>query len=191
MRLMKRTLGGAYLDAADAARDWKSALAVGAVLMVLGIAAILFPFTAAVATELVVGAVLVFAGVFELIAGARAVAAGDRLWPIALGLAAIAAGVLLLAFPLAGMLSLAFVVGVLLVTQGVMRALYAWRRWHAPGAGWWLAGGLLATLLGALILLLWPDIAPWLLGVLVGIDLIVSGWRNAAIALAVRRTAVP
>ena len=186
---MRRALGGAYLDAGEAARDWKSAFAVGAILIALGLAAILFPFTAALATELVIGTVLVVAGAFEVIAGARSRDREGRLWLVFLGLAAIAAGGLLLAFPLAGILSLAFVVGVLLVAQGVIRVLYAWRRWRVPGAGWWLSGGTLAVLLGGLILLLWPGIAPWLLGVLVGVDLIVSGWRNIAVAMAAWRAA--
>lgn len=184
---MPEAPGAVDLDRHEAARDWRFALAVGVALMILGVAAVLFPVVATVAAELVIGAVLLLAGVFEIVAAFWRRGWPGFLWMLAGGALALIAGTLLLAFPLTGVLTLTLVVGVFFLAQGALRIAFAWRERRAAGRGWWLAGGILAVLLGALILVLWPEIAAWLLGVLVGVDLIVSGWRNLSMALGARR----
>jgi uncharacterized membrane protein HdeD (DUF308 family) len=50
--------------------------------------------------------------------------------------------------------------------------------------GWLLSSGVIAFLLGALIILLWPAVAGWVIGLLVGIDLMLSGWWMLMLAFA-------
>jgi uncharacterized membrane protein HdeD (DUF308 family) len=55
------------------------------------------------------------------------------------------------------------------------------------GWGWIVGAGVIAIVAGVLILLGWPLSGFFLLGTLVGISLIMSGWSYVMVALAARR----
>ena len=74
--------------------------------------AVLFPFAATLAAELVIVAILVFSGIVELV-GAFAMRHNGRLtWHVLFGLAALAAGAILLAWPLQAIVTLPIVLAV-------------------------------------------------------------------------------
>ena len=52
-----------------------------------------------------------------------------------------------------------------------------------------VAAGIIAVLVGLMILASWPFSAAWAPGTLAGISLVFSGWSYIAIALAARRLA--
>jgi uncharacterized membrane protein HdeD (DUF308 family) len=52
--------------------------------------------------------------------------------------------------------------------------------------GWVLASGISDLILAAIIILGWPISAVWVLGLLVGVNLITSGWAIVMAALAGR-----
>jgi uncharacterized membrane protein HdeD (DUF308 family) len=99
----------------------------------------------------------------------------------------LAAGVVIVLFPLGGVLTLTlFLAGVFLV-EGVSRTMLALRMRPAQGWGWFLVGGLAGIVLGLMIWLEWPSSALWALGLLVGINLLFSGVSLTSLALAFRR----
>lgn len=162
-------------------------LAMGGLLVVLGLLALLFPMTATFAVETALGVVLTVAGAAGII---HAVA--GRHWPgwmptLLLGITAGAVGLLLLLFPRSGVLSLTLVVGVLLLAMGAIKGVYAamLRRWR--GSLWLGLAGVLSLVLGVLILSAWQSAALWVLGVLVGVDLIVTGTWMIGLGLAIRQ----
>ena len=53
--------------------------------------------------------------------------------------------------------------------------------------GWLLASGILSVLLGVLIWAQWPASGLWVIGLLVGIQLLFTGWSLVMLALAARR----
>jgi uncharacterized membrane protein HdeD (DUF308 family) len=55
--------------------------------------------------------------------------------------------------------------------------------------GWMLVSGISDLALAAIIILGWPMTAGWALGLLVGINLITSGWAIVMTALAGRNVA--
>jgi hypothetical protein len=57
------------------------------------------------------------------------------------------------------------------------------------GSGWLLVDGIVTAILAIMMWRTWPKNSPWLLGTLVGINMIFSGIARLAISLAVRRVA--
>jgi uncharacterized membrane protein HdeD (DUF308 family) len=55
-----------------------------------------------------------------------------------------------------------------------------------PGWGWQALDGIIALVLGLLVLAQWPASGLWVIGLFVGIDLIFYGWAWIALALALR-----
>ena len=45
-----------------------------------------------------------------------------------------------------------------------------------PGAGWLGLNGALSLIIGLIFVASWPNSAEWAIGLLIGIDLIFSGW---------------
>ncbi|TDL79887.1 HdeD family acid-resistance protein [Palleronia sediminis] len=168
--------------------NWKWMLAMGIVLAIGGVAALLFPFVASLAATGFAAAAFFVAGVLQLW---LAFTAGDgsrggRLVAGLLGLLMVVFAVSLFAQPLSGMVSLTILAGAMFLTLGVVRIVMAWRMRHRPRWGWLVASGALAVLLGLMILLALPVSALTVLGILLGVDLLTSGIAAIAIALQAR-----
>lgn len=162
-------------------------LALGIVLILLGVAAMFFPFVATLATELTIGWILVFAGIAQSL---HAIRLRDRIgfWPSLLsGLLTLAVGLLLLVFPMTGILSITLLVAVLFLVNGIFRLTQGLRLRPAGYWGWLVAGGILSILLGIMVIAQWPAAAIWLVGLLVGIDLMFSGWTLLWLTLLARQ----
>ena len=159
---------------------------LGAVLVALGIAAIAFPFVATVAVELLIGWILVVSGGLGLINALRTPKWRGFTFSLLGAALSLAIGLLLLAYPMTGVLSLTLVMVAFFAAGGVLRVMLALKLRPLDNWGWLLASGVLALLLAALILVQWPLAAGWVIGLLVGIDLLAAGVILIALARAVR-----
>ena len=167
-------------------RHSRGFLAFGIVLLLVGTAAIVFPLVTVLAVELLVGWVLVVNGVVAIwhAWGAR----GWRGFGLSLlaGLLSLAVGLALLLYPVPGVLSLTLLVAAFLSAEGMLRVILAVRLRPLDYWGMLLASGILSILLGVLILSQWPEAAAWLIGVLVGIDLVAAGLVAVLLSMASR-----
>lgn len=167
-------------------RHSRGFLAFGIVLLLVGIAAIVFPLVTVLAVELLVGWVLLINGVLAVWHAWSA-----RHWrgfglSMLTGLLSLAVGLALLLYPVTGVLSLTLLVAVFLIAEGILRATLAVRLRPLDHWGTLLASGILSVVLGVLILSQWPEAAAWLIGVLVGIDLVAAGLVAILLATASR-----
>ena len=167
-------------------RHWGWLLLLGIVQLIGGLFAFAIPAAASLAAAIVFGAVLLVAGVFQLVH-----AFSVRGWlgvtlQVLGGVLYIAAGLICLVFPLTGALTLTIIVGALLIADGVIRCVLASRVRPREGWGWFLAAGIASVALGLLLLLGWPLTGVWALGILLGVNLIFSGVANCALAVALR-----
>src|SRR5271155_1609802 len=105
--------------AASLRLHWRAFLIEGIVLLILGIFAILIPNVATLAVEVFVGWVLLLSGVVGLISTFRMRGAPGFGWSLLSAVIAIAAGVILLAWPLSGVLSLTLILTAFLTIEGV------------------------------------------------------------------------
>lgn len=167
--------------------NWGWLLALGLAQVLLGFFAISAPFIASVASAVVFGWLLVLSGIVQTFHAFRVRGWGGFLLHLAGGLLYLAAGVLLVARPLAGALTLTLVLAIFFVVEGASRILLALRVRPMQGWGWFLAGGAAGVVLGGLIWAEWPASALWAIGLLLGINLLFSGFSCTTIALAARR----
>ncbi|MEQ5789410.1 DUF308 domain-containing protein [Erythrobacter sp. NFXS35] len=174
--MQNRTITGpaARLGPPDIGRGWF--IALGIVLVVIGAASVLFPFLAAWSLEFAVGVALIAGGVLTLVHAVRVRGWRGTALQGLLALLYIGGGIIFLTNPFAGLLALTVMFGAFFAADGVARILLAFR--IRPQRAWWLflASGLLALLLGVLVLLGLPS--GWsvaFLGIFVGINLIFTG----------------
>lgn len=162
--------------------------AIGIIFLVLGVAAIAFPWTAALSLDLAIGTILVIAGaaqILQSLSGPR----GTTFMPsLALGILALVIGALMLFFPLAGAITLASLVMFFLLLTGTIKTLFAFQVRPVTGWGWILTSGLLSLALGFLILFQFTATnVPWILGLLLGVDFLFTGiWILMLVASARR-----
>ncbi len=158
----------------------------GALLIVLGIMAIGEPFLAAVAVSVVVGWVIVVAGVVHLLLAFHAHGAGSAIWRVLVGLAYLCFGGYTLFHPLISVASLTLVLATLFVIEGVLNLVLYARMRPLHGSGWVLLDGVVTILVGLLIYLQWPSSSAWAIGTLVGVSLLMSGATRIGMTMALR-----
>lgn len=162
-------------------------IGVGAVLIVLGIVAILSPLASGIAVNLFVGAMFLGSGIVEVISGLRLRKGTEgRGWLIVVGFVSIATGAYLLGQPLASLLALTWILAALLMAQGVMRALSAFELRPLRGWGWMLFSAFASILLGGLLLAGWPVSGAWAIGTLFGVHLLLSGTTMLQLGIAAK-----
>ena len=159
-------------------------IGIGACLSILGLLAVSMPFMASVAIETLIGWLMMTVGLAQAVNVYRASKNGEKpylkfLW----ALLAIATGIILLAKPMAGVVTLTMLLSVYFVLEGAFKVLMAFQLRPLSGWGWMLTSGLMALVLSGLI---WSDFfaAAWAVGLIVGINMlftgssfIVLGWR--------------
>jgi uncharacterized membrane protein HdeD (DUF308 family) len=170
---------------------WGLFLAEGIMFIVLGLLAILVPQVATLAVTILLGWLFLISGVMGLVSTYWARHAPGFWWSLISAVLAIAVGALLLARPVAGVLSLTYLLIAFFFIEGVSSIMYAieHRRELTGGWGWMLASGVVTLALGVIILLGLPGTAGWALGLLVGIDMVFGGCALMAVALAARKQA--
>jgi uncharacterized membrane protein HdeD (DUF308 family) len=172
---------------------WVMFLIEGLVLLGLGIAAIVIPPIATVA-------VAIFLGWLFLVSGAVGLAmtfwmrnAPGFIWSLLSAVLGIAAGVVLIGWPMSGALSLTLVLIVFFVMEGVASIMFALdHRSQLPGRwSWMLASGVVDLALATVIVAGLPGTAAWAIGLMVGINMVLGGTALVMMALQARRLAPP
>jgi uncharacterized membrane protein HdeD (DUF308 family) len=172
---------------------WRAFLIEGIVLLILGLFAIVIPVVATIAVAVFIGWVLLVSGIVGLISTFRMRNAPGFGWSLLSAVIAIAAGVILLAWPLSGVLSLTLILTAFLTIEGVASIMMALTHRHGFSARWalLLVSGLVDLFLAALILFGLPGTAAWAIGLLVGINLVFGGSTLISMALQARSLAPP
>jgi uncharacterized membrane protein HdeD (DUF308 family) len=153
-------------------------LAWGVLLIVSGILAVLMPGIAALATALIFAWLLIFGGAFEIAYAVQTRSKGGFGWKLASGILTLVLGIAILVLPLAGVASLALLVGAFLFAGGITRTMLAFRIKPQRGWGWILFDGLLSIGLAIFIAIGWPQSSLAFIGLLTGFTLIMTGiWR--------------
>ncbi len=138
---------------------------------------------------LVVGFMLVVGGIARTLHVFSADSFGQGLLALVGGVLTLLAGVVTIAMPGLGLVTLTMLLGIWLLADGLAGAMLAFKVRPASGWGWMLTSAILAGLLGILLLAHWPFSGLVAIGTLVGINLLVSGFTMISIGSSVRRLA--
>jgi uncharacterized membrane protein HdeD (DUF308 family) len=167
-------------------RNWGWLLALGILLIILGVFAIGAPVVATIAFQVMLGWLLVIGGIAEAIHAFMAQNWRGFLFELLSAILYVVVGALLLFNPLLGAAALTLLLAVFLVVEGIFKIIMALRVRDHRGWGWLLASGILSLILGAMIWAQWPTSGLWVIGLLVGIQLLFTGWSLVMLALAAR-----
>jgi uncharacterized membrane protein HdeD (DUF308 family) len=168
-------------------RNWGWLLALGILMIILGVIAVGAPVVATIAVQFMLGWLLVISGIAEGVHAFMAQGWRGFLFELLSALLYLAVGILLLVNPLEGALALTIVLAVFLIVEGVFKIIMALRVRDHDGWGWLLASGIVSVVLGVLIWAQWPASGLWVIGLLVGIQLLFTGWALVMLALAAKR----
>jgi uncharacterized membrane protein HdeD (DUF308 family) len=170
---------------------WKLFLIEGIILVILGVAAILVPVIATLAFELVIGWLFLISGIVGLITTFWMRNAPGFWWSLLSAVVGIAAGLVLLRWPISGTFSLTFVLIAFFVVEGIITIMYAieHRNQLSSRWGWMLASGVVDLILAGIIFAGLPGTAAWALGLLVGINLVFGGTAMIGMAMAAKHPA--
>jgi uncharacterized membrane protein HdeD (DUF308 family) len=168
---------------------WRLFLTEGIILLILGILAIVVPPIATIAVEVLVGWLLLMSGIVGLIATLRMRGAPGFWWSLISAVLGIAAGIILLRWPLSGAVSLTLILTVFLVLEGLVSILYALEHKRELSGRWGgvLFSGVVDLLLAGIIFSGFPGTAAWAIGLLVGVNLVFGGSALIAMALHARK----
>jgi len=169
---------------------WKAFLFEGIVLAVLGLAAMIVPPLASLAVTIFLGWMFLISGVAGLIVTFWARQMPGFWWSLFSAALAVLAGLILLARPMQGVLTLTIVVGAYFLAEGVATIMYALehRRELSERWSWLLVSGLMDILIAFLIISGLPGSAEWAIGLLVGINLVLGGASLVGMELAARNS---
>src|SRR5436305_12247969 len=98
---------------------------LGIAMVIVGIAAIVFPIVSTLVAALLVGWVFLISGVFLFVGSFSIHGTGPFFGALLLSLLSIAAGVFLLFNPLAGEIALTLMVGIIFIIQGAFEIFFA------------------------------------------------------------------
>ena len=172
-------------------RHWALFLIEGAVLLILGMFAVLVPPVATLAITILFGWLFLISGIVGLITTFWMRSAPGFWWSLISAALGIVVGLLLLARPLGGALSLTLLLIAFFIVEGAVSIMFALdhKRELSGQWGWMLVSGIIDLALAMMIFAGLPSTAAWALGLLVGINMIFGGAAMIAMALHARKPA--
>jgi uncharacterized membrane protein HdeD (DUF308 family) len=168
-------------------RYWLWYLIEGVLLVVAGILAVIYPVISSVSVVVLLGWLLIVSGVLQ---GISLIGAGQvpHFWLQLISvILAVLVGVLFLRDPAQELLTITLLLIIFFMIEGISKIVFSLTIRPFPNWGGVLASGLVGILLSAVLWSSLPVTALWLIGLLIGIELISVGSAIAYLAWRVRR----
>ncbi len=147
----------------------------GVAMAVVGVLALLFPIAATFAVVVMVGWLLIFAGVVTIWDAFTVEGTGPFFGELLIGLLKLAFGVYLLRHPDVSMVALTLLLAAVFMIDGAIQVALAFELRPMDGWVWMLVAGLVAIVVGLLIASELPGISLVALGIYLGISFLCTG----------------
>ncbi len=160
----------------------------GALMVLGGVLALIYPIVSSVAVVLFLGWLLIISGVVQGISliGAQNV---PHFWLQLISVVlSVIVGMLFIRQPGEGLLAITLLLIVFFMVEGISKLVFALTIRPFPNWGWVLASGVIGILLSLFLWASLPVTAIWLLGVLLGIHLICEGAALGYLSWQVRQS---
>jgi uncharacterized membrane protein HdeD (DUF308 family) len=168
--------------------SWWWFLLLGILLAVCGTAALIFPGLTVVtsfAAVVIVGISLMVSGMATIVTSFWAGKWSGLLVQLLVGILYLVAGFAIAESPGKSAAMLTLFLASMFIVVGAFRAVAALVIRY-PHWGWSLLNGVVTLLFGVVIFRHFPESALWVIGVLVGVDMILQGWTWIMLSLAIR-----
>jgi len=164
---------------------WGAPFVGGLLIAAIGILAIVLAAVATLATVFAFGLLLVVGGIIEMAAAFRRREGHQLLLPLLSGVLSLVVGVLFIARPVTGLAAITLMLAAFFFASGLFRGITSlmdrYARWGLD-----LLYGVVAIALGVILLAGFPLAPLWVIGTLVGVELLVRGSAIMGMALMVR-----
>jgi len=166
-------------------RQWRMIIVEGAILILLGLLAVILPPIATWGVDILLGWLFIVSGLIGLVSTLSARRAPGLWWALLSAVLAIGVGWILIALPRSGALALTYVLIAFFIVEGIATVMFALEHKRRLSGRWeWMVfSGIIDLVLAAIIIYGLPEIAAWAPGLLVGINMIVGG--SVLVAMAV------
>jgi uncharacterized membrane protein HdeD (DUF308 family) len=183
--LPRPDLTNRFVDELHSLRDkWGWLLALGVALIALGVLALGSEFTT-LAVTLTFAVLLIVGGWVEIAAAFWARRWSGFFLHLLFGIIYLVVGLLMIVHPGVAADALTLMIAASFLVGGMLRIVVALTH-RFSNWGWVLLNGVVTFVLGFMIWQRWPEASEWVIGLIVGIELIFTGWSWVALALAVR-----
>ena len=154
---------------------WGWFLALGIAQIFIGVFCWVDVVAASLAATVVLGALLLLGGVFQVIHAFSLRGWSGFLLHVLMGILYVVGGLLLMDEPIRGSLIITIVISVLLIISGVARLFMAATHRHMPGLWLVIFSGLVSFAVGVMLYATLPWSSLWVLGTLIAIELVFHG----------------
>lgn len=166
-------------------QNWGWYLALGIGLVILGTLATFYAWTTTLFSVVYLGFLLIILGIFEGTQSLKISEWSNSFLHLFLGVLYTIAGLYMVWDPGINALSLTLLLAIFFVVSGILKIIFATIN-EIPHKMWLIANGVITTLLGILIWEQWPISGLWAIGLLVGIDILFTGWTLIMLSLAAK-----
>ena len=168
---------------------WWWLLLLGSLLAACGPAAIVFPHLTVMTSFAVViflGMLLMVGGVATIVGAFWAGKWSGLIVQLLVGILYLVGGLVVFNHPVISTVTLTVFIAASFIVLGMFRSVGALLLRY-PQWGWSLLNGVVTLLAGIFIFRLLPEDALWVIGLLVGLEMLFNGWTWIMLAVAIRR----
>jgi uncharacterized membrane protein HdeD (DUF308 family) len=151
--------------------------------MILGMLAIMTPFVSGVAVTAMVAVFITAAGLAMTVYAFKAGSFGKGLLQLLFGGITVLCGIAMFSTPVLSMLTLTGILLAYFLVDGIFVIIAGVRRKGEPGWGWMIISGIASIVLAVILWQKWPISGAYVIGMLVGIRLIFTGWSIAMLGM--------
>jgi uncharacterized membrane protein HdeD (DUF308 family) len=180
-----RPLGIFGQEMRDVQKHWWLFLLLGVLLILGGIIAIGYPFLSSLGAVMVLGIVLIVSGVFAIIGAFWAGKWSALLLQLLVGILYVMAGMAIRDAPVESTALVTLFIAAFFIVVGAFRVIVSLVE-RFPQWGWALLNGIVTLLAGLIIYDTFPASTLWVIGLLVGLELLFNGWTWVMLALVIR-----
>ncbi|MCF7861309.1 DUF308 domain-containing protein [Candidatus Woesearchaeota archaeon] len=147
----------------------------GIIFIIGGILSLLFPFFSSVGFELFIASIFIISGIIHLVLSIRAKRPEGFIYSIIFGILYALTGVLLFLFPIKGLIIITVFLTAMFILSGIFKTIFWIILQDRRNILLALINGLFVILLGVTIMAFLPLSAYYLIGILAGIELLITG----------------
>jgi len=151
-------------------RRWYRSQAI--LFIILGLVSLIVPYATAIAVNLILGMVLIIAGVSQFYAAYKT---ESRIVPSLSGILSLVTGSLLIVFPISGALAVGLIIAIFLLFEGLLEIMVASGFRPEQGWGWLMLSGVFSIILSILVINGWPGTTLFFYGIFISLNLLLFG----------------
>jgi uncharacterized membrane protein HdeD (DUF308 family) len=165
------------------------------IMIVVGLVALWLPVFSSIGVARLLGWLLVIDAGFQLVHAFRSHGAGPAAWKVLVAAVYLIAGIYFLTHPFLAVAVVTLALAMFFLVEGLVDVFsFLATRTTAPsqwalvaGSSYWiLVNGIISIILAVMIWRHWPAGSLWILGIMVGIGLLMTGISRLMMALAIR-----